>query len=445
MIVKNESALLERCLQSILGASDEIIVVDTGSTDSTVDIAKNCGAKVICTDWKNDFALARNISVENATCEWILWLDADDVVPPESIPLINDLKKTAPNRIYGFTVRNQRPNNTGSEFVQARMFPNRRDIYFERAIHEQMMPSALRLGLKMEPRKIIIEHHGYADPATLKKKAVRNVNLLLQEYNESSADTVTSIEIADSFQLIEDFVNAEIWYKKTLLIVDCEAVTPTLAGHAHLGLGNIYNTQKKYALALKHLNDALRISPWRPDIYYSLAVSYELDGNIPESIRCLKTIFTLEPKPGQVGVDFRSARLKSYLRLIRILTEQNLLTEASKLVTDSLSENPDRPELYNAAGRFLIKCNRLIDALHAFEKSIALAKEGNVDGYLGLCVIYKLAGMEEKVFQTLDTLREPFARSPAFQLFDKYMRKEPIDTIQSEQLKAVQREYYNCI
>ena len=92
IIVKNEAALLGRCLNSIKSAADEIVVVDTGSTDNTVEIAESMGAKVVCTQWRDDFAWARNISIEHATGSWILWLDADDVVPPESLPVFSTLK-----------------------------------------------------------------------------------------------------------------------------------------------------------------------------------------------------------------------------------------------------------------------------------------------------------------------------------------------------------------
>ena len=81
MIVKNEAEFLERCLTSVRPAADQIVVVDTGSTDGSDEIARSFGAEVVRAEWRNDFAWARNISLDRAKCAWILWLDADDVVP----------------------------------------------------------------------------------------------------------------------------------------------------------------------------------------------------------------------------------------------------------------------------------------------------------------------------------------------------------------------------
>src|SRR5271157_3277073 len=120
MIVKNEARLLARCLESCRDIADEIIINDTGSTDATVEIAQSRGARLIASEWKNDFSYSRNISLRAASCAWILWLDADDVVPSQSIPIINDLKKSGGDQVFGFVVRNQKPGGTGTEFVQAR-------------------------------------------------------------------------------------------------------------------------------------------------------------------------------------------------------------------------------------------------------------------------------------------------------------------------------------
>ncbi|MBW2130791.1 MAG: glycosyltransferase family 2 protein, partial [Deltaproteobacteria bacterium] len=78
MIVKNEETTLPRCLESVRGAVDEMIIVDTGSTDSTREIARRYGAEVFSTQWKNDFSFHRNQSIARAKGRWILQLDADE-------------------------------------------------------------------------------------------------------------------------------------------------------------------------------------------------------------------------------------------------------------------------------------------------------------------------------------------------------------------------------
>lgn len=444
IIVKNEADLLSRCLNSIKSAADELVVVDTGSTDNTVGIAESMGAKVICTQWRDDFAWARNISIEHASGAWILWLDADDVVPPESLPVFSKLKYELPDCVFGFTVRNQRPGNTGTEFVQARMFPNRPDIYFERPIHEQIMPSALRIGMVMKTRDAVIEHHGYADPATMKKKALRNVKLLIADYNDQDPDSVTTVEIADSYQLTEDPEAAIKWYKRTLSIPNCEKTTPSIAGHAHLGLGNIYNLKKNYALAISHLEKASKISPWRPDIFYSLAVGFEQNGQPGDAVGCLYKILSMEEKAGQVGVDFRAAKIKAHLRLLRLLTELNKTEDAGKLVTDILTTESQRPELYNAVGKFFIKENRLIDGLRTFEKSILLIKEGNLEAYIGLCIIYIKANMKPKALETIESLKVDFADNPRFNAFRSFITGSTPSEDEATTISLLRREFYNC-
>ena len=83
MIVKNEEDTLPRCLKSVQGLVDEIIVVDTGSQDATVQRAQDLGAQVYAFPWVEDFAKARNFSFSKATQQYCLWLDADDVLTPQ--------------------------------------------------------------------------------------------------------------------------------------------------------------------------------------------------------------------------------------------------------------------------------------------------------------------------------------------------------------------------
>src|SRR3989338_10012371 len=101
MIVKNEEKFLAQCLQSIKNAVDEIIVVDTGSTDRTVEIAQSFGAKIYYHPWRNSFSEARNHSLSYATCDWILQIDADEALEQSDIPLLHKLIQTdSYNAIY---------------------------------------------------------------------------------------------------------------------------------------------------------------------------------------------------------------------------------------------------------------------------------------------------------------------------------------------------------
>ena len=80
MIVKNEEQVLRRCLESAKSFADEIILVDTGSTDKTKEIGKTYGGKIFDFPWRDDFAAARNEAFSKATMDYCMWLDADDVV-----------------------------------------------------------------------------------------------------------------------------------------------------------------------------------------------------------------------------------------------------------------------------------------------------------------------------------------------------------------------------
>ncbi|WP_256984724.1 MULTISPECIES: glycosyltransferase [Paenibacillus] len=94
MIVKNEEASLARCLDSVNGIADEIVIVDTGSTDQTRQIAARYTERIINFEWVDDFAAARNFAFEQATSEYILWLDADDVFEPDDRVKLIELKRS---------------------------------------------------------------------------------------------------------------------------------------------------------------------------------------------------------------------------------------------------------------------------------------------------------------------------------------------------------------
>ena len=97
MIVKMKEAVLARCLDSVRGAVDEIVIVDTGSTDRTKEIARGYTDKVFDFEWVDDFSAARNYAYAQATMDYQMWLDADDVLPPAEREKLLRLKQTLPD------------------------------------------------------------------------------------------------------------------------------------------------------------------------------------------------------------------------------------------------------------------------------------------------------------------------------------------------------------
>ena len=143
MIVRNESSCLENCLSSVKNCVDEIIIVDTGSTDNTVEIAKKFTDKVYFFEWQNDFSLARNFSFDKATNDYILWLDADDIVPAASVNKINEWKKSGEDcdtmmckYVTGFD-ENHKPT---FQFYRERIVKNLPILRWHDAVHEVIAP-----------------------------------------------------------------------------------------------------------------------------------------------------------------------------------------------------------------------------------------------------------------------------------------------------------------
>jgi hypothetical protein len=163
IIVRNEAAHLDACLTSIAGLVDEIVVIDTGSTDDSVAVARRHGAAVALDPWQNDFARARNRSLDTATGEWILYVDADERVRC-------DTKQTrawlaAADDCVGATVRFV-PRVGWTPYREYRLWRNRADVRFEGAMHESIVPAVHRAADRDALRIVAcdlltIEHLGY--------------------------------------------------------------------------------------------------------------------------------------------------------------------------------------------------------------------------------------------------------------------------------------------
>lgn len=159
MIVKNEEAVIARVLACARHFCDEMIIVDTGSTDRTIEFATGCGAQVHRFEWTDDFSAARNYAFSLCSCEWIIWLDADDVITNENIKQIIELKNNLPNNkdVIYFTYNIRHDENGRCVFANERERLMRRSsgLRWRGRIHESI-PHVFGQDLRMP--EIIVEH-----------------------------------------------------------------------------------------------------------------------------------------------------------------------------------------------------------------------------------------------------------------------------------------------
>jgi hypothetical protein len=197
MIVRDEEANLGRCLASIQGLVDEIVVVDTGSTDRTVEIAESYGATVHHFDWIDDFGAARAFSLERTTHPWRLVLDADEWIADrdEAVRVLDEVGQRVPTFAGSIDMLQARPDGTLNDDVVPqpliRLVP--RHVTFEGRVHEQPTPeiTGVRLGL-------LVGHDGYLAEAKSRKEG-RNVDLLISALQADPTDAYLWYQLGSEF------------------------------------------------------------------------------------------------------------------------------------------------------------------------------------------------------------------------------------------------------
>ncbi len=227
MIAKNEERFLRNCLESVQGGVDEIVLVDTGSTDSTIEIAREFGAKVVQIPWNDDFAAARNVSLQHATGNWALWLDADEELSPGSATALRQLVETTKPDVGAFMVRicnwlSHPYRHDGGEraFHHAcRLFRNLPGVEFRGRVHEQNLQSIHNMGFGcVHDGALQIDHFGYAgEVMSLRNKHQRFISMLHREVDECPEEWLKSFQLfnlANAYFTAGDMPNAEKYFRE---------------------------------------------------------------------------------------------------------------------------------------------------------------------------------------------------------------------------------------
>lgn len=228
LIARNEEHNIQRAISSVTQVADEIIVTDTGSEDQTIAFAREMGAQVHEFPWCDDFAAARNHVVERASGDWILLIDADEALSPESVPLVPSLLDDPGILAYHLLRRDfvefENP-DLYTEMWQLRLFRNRPDLRFQGRCHPDFCPKAQTIaqqeGLSVRTSPIRLNHYGYI--GNLKQnKLERAARLLALELGDRPGQLYYLIEYGRTLLLLNDS-RAE-----GVLMEAAEAVAPDL-------------------------------------------------------------------------------------------------------------------------------------------------------------------------------------------------------------------------
>jgi tetratricopeptide (TPR) repeat protein len=277
MIVKNEEIFLEDCLKSVQGAVDEICIVDTGSTDRTIEIAEKFGAKIGHFAWTGDFATARNKSIEMATADWILVLDADETITPESKEEIRRVSRDKSKIGYACVIENLLGDKVGDGKQMAmifRFFQNRPDMRYEGIIHEQMIPSAQRTGMPNESSQIRIIHKGYLKKhVDERNKNERNLRILLEQEKQEPGNPYCHFNLGQTYKMLGRVPEAEKHYRRGYEILRDAPDASTIPYFASLFFS--FTDLLREAGRLEEANDiaeeGMRLFPTYPDLQFTKA------------------------------------------------------------------------------------------------------------------------------------------------------------------------------
>ncbi len=238
MIAKNEEKYLEQCLNSVKDIVAEIIIVDTGSTDKTKEIAKKFDAEIFDFKWIDDFSAARNESLKHATKDWILILDADEIIEKKDLSKIKNLIEN-PDDFAGFQLEQRSyinsffegavKNNSDFELVKnyqfyiphnlARLFKNKIGLKFKHRIHELVEDSITEKKLKYKRTDVILHHFGSAkDEKLITEKTGQYSNMILKQLEENPSSARYNYQAARMYVGRNDFGNALKYFEKAAKI-----------------------------------------------------------------------------------------------------------------------------------------------------------------------------------------------------------------------------------
>ena len=335
IITKNESHILEECLRRLVPLGQEIVVLDTGSTDGTCEMVLKYTDKLYHFEWCNDFSAARNECIKHARNDYILTVDSDEYLTEWDEVINQGLFLKNPKGIgrISLTDTYTQQGETRTATSGIGRFFHKNEYYYQGHIHEQLTPIENNVTPSYYELYAKFDHNSYSgDIETRTKRSMRNVELLLKELDTTPDDTYLMFQLGQAYFMMEDYENALQTYSKALIYdlnPGLEYVQNMIESYGYsllytkryqeaLGLEGIYddfavNADFCFLMGLIYMNNALFdlaiqefLNATKQSLckvtgadsyraYYNIGVIYECTGNIENAIHYYRKCNNFEP------------------------------------------------------------------------------------------------------------------------------------------------------
>lgn len=348
MIVKNEEKLLSRCLESVKTLVDEIIIVDTGSTDQTKAIAQEYTEHVYDFIWINDFAAARNESLKYATGKWILILDADEYIEQYNHEELRKLLSSRPEQkpeVFLLNILNLLGDGYDETQVLksqgARLFANNGLIYYRQPLHEQLTCDNEELTL--QSLSFTIYHTGYTSSVVSEKeKSARNMAILEQMKPDQESDPYYQFVLGNEHKSLDQKQTAMQCYYRSY-----EKSRPTDAWYHYLltSLISLELQTSNFEQAHTHIKQGLSAAPDSVDYHCLNGLLLEELGFLNNAAEHYLTCIHLTEKAAASGqsshvLESSYEKIIPYQRLAEIARQQSRLEDAVSHWSNTLINQP---------------------------------------------------------------------------------------------------------
>ena len=347
MIVKDEEEMLPRTLAAIAPAVDEIVIVDTGSTDRTKEIAREHGATLIEKEWTGSFADARNASFEAATGDWIIYLDADEVLVPADVDRLRRLTgRTWREAFYLVLTSYTGELDDGGAITNnaLRIFRNRPHYRFEGRLHEQIAHHLPTYAAgRIEQSSVRVDHYGYLGAVRdAKEKSRRNLDLLKAQQADSPADAFLHFNLGTEYSVIGDHASALTEFERAWNLVESQGqedrdYVPALLQRLVTSLRYCGRSNEAIARA----NQALEKFPGFTDMVFAQALAALACSREDDAISYWQRCIEMGDAPARFGASVGGGTYLPRIALAELYTKRGELDAARELLDWCIAEHPD--------------------------------------------------------------------------------------------------------